>query len=646
MTTDIRIHCLGDFAAHGLSREIRGRKQVGLLVYLAANLGASCSREKLVTIFWGDRFDSQAKQSLRQGISALRKAFENCPEALVVDRKTVRLNPAYVQVDLADAEIAIANNRLELAADIFRRGSFLETMASNETGISEWLSTERAKWAELTRQAVLGRAQELYDSESPVAADEMAGWQLRQDPCDETAVRMTMRARAAAGSVSGAAALFKKFERTLEGELGIKPARETIDCYRDLISANDGIRDKITMPPETDDHRPRVIVLPFTDVHSGLDESLIADSLTDEVISALGRFSELLVTGRNTSIVYRESPCDPPTLVRELGIRYVVSGTVRKLGDKLRISIEVDDAVAQRFVSSERRDCSVAEFYDVQDDLACAIAGAIEPAIRTDVAHEYAKRPIDSLGLWEKALVARSHLDRGTKEDLFAAETVASEILKSDPNQLLALKVLAIAQYALVWNLWPKDLVATAEAALVTSDIVLRQDPFDADTLSIAARSYLTSKQYDRAIELAESSVRINPSNAQSHIHLGACYSNVGRFDEAFTHFAEARRISPQDRLIAFWDCAESYAYYGQGSFDKAIQISSASEKKPGTWAWTRIIFAILLVKTDQLLDAQQQVKKLLSDYPGLTCTRIEPLLMPQFERDMINCLCTAGLPR
>lgn len=646
MTTDIRINCLGDFSVHGLSQEIRGRKQVGLLAYLATNLGTSCSRDKLISIFWGDRFDNQAKQSLRQGISSLRKAFEFCPGGLEVDRKTVRLNPAYVRVDLTDAKTAIANGCLELAAEIFRRGGFLETMTSEETGISEWLSIERAKWAELTRQAVLGQAQALYDSKSPVAADEMAGWQLRQDPFDESAVRIVMRARAAAGSVSGAVALFRQFEKTLENELGIKPAQETNNCYKDLVATNDGVRDRISMPPETEDHRPRVIVLPFADVLSGMEDSLIADSLTDEVISALGRFPELLVTGRNTSVAYREAPCDPPTLVRELGIRYVVSGTVRRLGDKLRISFEVDDAVAQRFVSSARRDCLVEEFYTVQEDLARTIAGAIEPAIQTDVAHEYSKRPIDSLGLWEKALVARSYLERGTEEDLFAAEAAALEILKSDPNQFLALKVLAIAQFALIWNLWPSNLIATATAALETSNVVLRRDPFDADTLSIAARSYLTMKQYDQAIELAESSVKANPSNAQSHIHLGACYSNVGRFDEALTHFAAARRISPQDRLVAFWDCAESYALYGQGSFDKAIQISSASAKKPGTWAWTRIILAILLVKTDRLPEAQQQVNKLLLDYPGLTCARIEPLLMPQSERDMIKCLCIAGLPR
>ncbi len=644
--TVVQINCLGDFAVQGLPIRLRGRKQIALLAYLASNLGSDCSRATLASVFWGDRFDEQARQSLRQSLSVLRKAFADHMEALRIERDWVRLNADHVRVDVQDAAAALASGDLERAAGIFRGGGFLDTVTAKETGLSDWLAVERAKWRDLARQAIVGRATDLYNKGQPVAAEEMAAWQLQQDPYDEAAVRIAMQAKAASGSLAGAARLYRRHEVALRDELGIVPAPETVACFRQLQDGNSSNDRELAVRTLSEDRRPRVMVLPFTDAHAGPDGSTMADSLTDEVIAALGRFSELAVIGRNTAIGYREGPRDLPGMVQDLKIQYVVSGTVRRLGERLRIGVELDDAVAQRFVSSERRDCDIADFYDVQDDLARAIAGAVEPALIAAAARDMARRPVGSLDLWEKSLVARSQLDNAAKNSLFTAEALALDILKDDPNQLPALKVLAITRFALVWNLSVADLTKTSEQALATAERVLELDPFDAESLSVAARCYLTLRYYDKALELAETSVARNPSNAQSHIHLGACYTNVGRFDEAFAHFSEARRISPRDRLMAYWDCAESYAHYGRGSYDDVIRVAGSSAKKPNTWAWTRIVLAIALVKRKRQEAAAAEIGRLLSDYPGLTCSRLRPLLMPQFERDMVASLTKAGLPR
>jgi len=645
MKPQIRLYCLGDFKVDGLPRPLSGRKQTALLAFLATNLGSPCSRSKLASIFWGDRFDDQARQSLRQALSSLRKAFGTRSDCLQIKRETVCLDASWVSVDTKDAETAMANGNLEQAATLFRRGSLLESMTSRETGFSDWLVIERAKWGEMARQAVLGRGEQLLDKGQPVAAEEMATWLLRLHPYDEPTLRLVMRAKAKSGSTSGAIKLYRQFENTLKDELGVVPARETMDCLEHLMRADGGRRESAMPQISSGAPRTRVIILPFTDIHAGPEGSTMADCLTDEVIAALGRFLEMAVTGRNTSFAYRDMSRDLPDLVRDLDIQYVVSGTVRRLGNRLRINVELDDAVAQRFVSSEKLDCPVEEFYDVQENLARAIAGAIEPELTSDTTRKFAQRPMGSLALWEKALVARGHLERGSKESLLAAEALAIEILEKDQDHLQALKVLATIRYALVWNLWPDDLMAMAKSALEISEKVLKMDPFDSDTLSIAARNYLTLRHFDKALELAEHSVELNPSNAQSQIHLGACYSNLGRFDEAFDCFREARRLSPRDRLVAFWDCAESYAHYGQGSIEDAVRISGASAKKPGTWAWTRIVLAIALVKQKRADDARRQAEILRTEYPTLTCERIRPLLMPQFEYDMINCLKAAGVP-
>ena len=233
------------------------------------------------------------------------------------------------------------------------------------------------------------------------------------------------------------------------------------------------------------------MVLPFTDIHAGPGGSAMADSLKDEVMSALGRFPELAVTGRDTSLVYSDTSRDLPSLVRDLDVQYVVSGTVRRLGNRLRISIELDDAVAQQFVSSEKRDCQMEKFYDVQEDIARAIAGAIEPELISATTRNCAKRPMGSLTQWEKALVARGHLERATKQSILAAETMSLDILEENPDQLMTLKVLAIARYAKVWIFWTDDIIGMAENSVMISEKILEGDPFDADALSIAARCHI-----------------------------------------------------------------------------------------------------------------------------------------------------------
>ena len=381
MQPELTIYCLGEFEIDGLPMQPRGLKQTVLLAYLATNLGRPCARSLLASTLWADRFDSQARQSLRQALSSLGKAFKACPGSLQIDRNTVWLNPDLVRVDVMDALAAMEDGRLEQAASLFRRGSFLEEIVARETGLADWLAPERARWADRARQAILDRAEQLICDARPVAAEEMTGWLLRQDPFDEAAVRIAMKAKEASGSVSGAVRLFRQLESTLRDELGVTPSRETMDCFEEVSRANSTPAAPLLSPMANGDHRPRVLVLPFSDIHAGPDGSTIADSLTDEVISALGRFPELAVIGRNTSIMYRDAPRDLPGLVRDLDIQYVVSGTVRRLGERLRIGVELDNAVAQEFVSSERRDCRIEDFYEMQDDLARAIAGAMEPEL-------------------------------------------------------------------------------------------------------------------------------------------------------------------------------------------------------------------------------------------------------------------------
>lgn len=645
MQPELTIRCLGDFEIDGLPSQPRGMKQTALLAFLATNLGKPCSRATLISVFWSERFDDHARQSLRQALSSLGKAFRSCPGSLHVDRHSVQLDPARVGVDLIDAHTALENGSLEQAATIFRRGIFLEKVVPREPAIGDWLGVERTKWTELARQAVLARANQLFEEACPVAAEEMTNWLLRQDPLDEAAVRLAMKAKAASGSVAGAIRLYKQFQDAFMEELGVAPAPETVACFEDLGRTKRAPTIPLIARSAENDHRPRVMVLPFTDTHAGPDGSAMADSLTDEVISALGRFPEMAVTGRNTSFSYRDQLRDLPRLVHDLDIQYVVSGTVRRLGERLRISIELDDAVAQQFVSSERRDCRMVEFYDVQEDIARAVAGAIVPQLMSATTRKCARRPIGSLALWEKALIAHGHLERGSKEGIFASETLAQEILEEDPDQLMALKVLAFARYVKAWNFWTDDIQALAEDSKTISEKILEHDPFDADALSIAARCHITLKNYDRALELAEHSVEMNPSNAQSHIHLGASYSHLGRYHEALEHFDEARRISPRDRLVAYWDCAEAYARFGLKQYDRVIGISGASARKPGTWAWTRFILSVALVKMDRLDEARNEVKILRTDYPHMTVAHIKPLLKSQYDHDFSSCLKTAGLP-
>ena len=300
------------------------------------------------------------------------------------------------------------------------------------------------------------------------------------------------------------------------GPQAVKNLPEPVEVWRVEI---EGVAPTPTVKPGA---QPSIAVLPFDNMSRDADQDFLADGIVEDVISELSRFRDLTVIARNSSFSFRGQALDIRKIAQELGVRYIVEGSVRRAGDRLRVTAQLIDASDGSHVWAGRWDRTMVDLFDLQDELTQAIVTAVAPEISAHERTLARRKPTESLTAWELTQRAYSEYFQYSPEGIAAAKTFATRAIEADPEIVLA--------HALLARIHTADAMTGRSGHAGESLRLARtaaERAIELDSRSDAAHAALgfalsISRQHDRAIKALELGRALNPNNADTLMHLAA----------------------------------------------------------------------------------------------------------------------------
>jgi TolB-like protein len=358
--------------------------------------------------------------------------------------------------------------------------------------------------------------------------------------------------------------------------------------------------------------RPTVVVLPFTNMSADPGDEFFADGISEDIITALSRLRWFSVIARNSSFIYKGRSVPTGQLAQELGVDYVVEGSVRKDGDRVRITAQLIDVATGSHVWAERYDRELADVFAVQDEITGAVVTSIEPQLyATEHLHAH-RRPPDSLDAWGLVMRALSCFWRVTQADNRLAQALLERAIEIDPGYGQAHSVLATSQMFGAHLGWA-DVVATAPLAERAARAALQADSEDPWAHNALGSVLFSTRRLDDSLGEFELALRLNPnfSLAQSYYALALCY--CGRWEEADAAVRRAMRLSPRDPILAIYCGVAAYAQFVGRNYDEAISLSRESIRQRGDFVggWRVLTVASAMAgQTDVATSALKELRR------------------------------------
>lgn len=400
--------------------------------------------------------------------------------------------------------------------------------------------------------------------------------------------------------------------------------------------------------------RPSVIVLPFINLSSDLEQEYLSDGITADVIARLSKYRWIDVIARNTSFGYKGKAMD----VRELGallqVDYVVEGSVQRVGSRIRIGVQLIDAHTGHSKWSDRNDRELADIFVLQDEITEIMAARIEPEIgvaernRVHLMHPPRANAPD-LKAWESYHLGVFHFFRFTGPDNVEAQRLLRHSQELDPQfgEPFAWWAYATILGMVYWDTSPtQDLL---DEALKACDRALEIDGQDATFHALRARVLLARQEYDQAITANEMAISLNPSLAAAHCGLGDSLTYETRYDEAVRSFDKAIALSPNDPQIWAFYSYGALSMIFSGQYEKALQWAEKAASIPNHQYWTLAHRAVALACLGRIDEAQAAADRLLHKLPRFCRNFAREKLFFLREPDQVElyleALRLAGIP-
>lgn len=344
--------------------------------------------------------------------------------------------------------------------------------------------------------------------------------------------------------------------------------------------------------PETDrEPRPSIAVLPFINLGGDKEQEYLADGITEDIITALTRFRWFLVIARNSSFFYKDKAVDLKQIARELGVRYVLEGSVRKSGARVRISAQLVEATSGGHIWAERYDLELTELFAIQDEIAERVAGAIEPELLKTEGAQVAARHTGNMTAWDLVRRGTWHFHQVTRENHLRARELFREACKLDPELPEAHIWLARVSAGVVPYGWAENPVIELQEgsqAALKAVYLDERNPYSHYAFAIVS---IFSGQLEQAIRAARKAIEISPSFALGHLGLGMALLFSGRASEAIAPLEHGLRLSPYDPQNFVWfnmlALARLFAEKAEAALESAIR---ALQVRPNWWTTLEVL--------------------------------------------------------
>ena len=361
------------------------------------------------------------------------------------------------------------------------------------------------------------------------------------------------------------------------GEQTVKNIADPVRAYavrsaEATLAAATGIN--VSAPVPGFGGRPAIAVLPFSNLSGDPEQEYFADGLAEDILTRLAMWRWVPVIARNSSFAYKGSAVDVKAVGRALGTRYVLEGSVRKAGNRVRVTGQLIDTETGHHVWAARYDRVLEDLFAIQDDLTDGIVGALEAAVgRAETERARLKQP-GNLDAWDTCQRGLWHLQRFTREDFAAAEPLFLRATQLDPNLAqphTALAMLRGQESAFLWAAKPAE--ARGES-MTSARAALAADGLDPAAHSILGISFAFIGKHDDALAMGKKGVELNPSNAFGYWGLGLTYMLRGEPEQGIRAIEAAIRISPNDVLLPLWLTTLSTVHYLSRSYERSAEVA------------------------------------------------------------------------
>ncbi len=409
------------------------------------------------------------------------------------------------------------------------------------------------------------------------------------------------------------------------GEQQVKNIARPVRVYRVREAAPKAPGQPVLPLPD----KPSIAVLPFANMSGDPEQEYFADGMVEEIITALSRIRWLFVIARNSSFTYKGQAIDVKRVGRELGVRYVLEGSVRKAAGRVRITAQLIDAANGAHLWADRFDGALEDVFELQDKVAISVAGVIEPALQAAEIARSANRPTNDLTAYDLYLRALANFPWLRKEQLLEARDLLSQAIARDPRYGLALAWGGICHLRLCFDGWAEDPVASRHQAVALAERALAVADDDAGVLTNAALVLgRTGEDINTAIALIDRSLALNPSSARGWYASGFIRVHAGQYDAAIEHLERSLRLSPREYLAAP-RLALGMAHFFSGRFAQAAEILAMSTRE-GASATAYCFLASCYGHMGRLDEARAVIERLRAIAPNALSSSSVPYSNPR----------------
>jgi adenylate cyclase len=393
--------------------------------------------------------------------------------------------------------------------------------------------------------------------------------------------------------------------------------------------------------------RPAIAVLPFDNLSGDPEQEYFADGIAEDLITRLSYGQWFPVIARNSSFTYKGKPADVKQVSRELGARYVVEGSVRRSEDRVRIAAQLIDAATGHHVWAETYNRELRDIFDIQDEIAEAIARSIEPALERSEWKRTLRQQPQELDAWDSHWRGWWHLKQYSKDENARSRLLFERAIELDPGLVRALVGLVIVHTEDVANQWsdsPARSLSQAEQAIQRAIALDADDPYVNYALGCLRRS---TGQLDRAVEAFERVLQLDPSHAYAFYMLGLTLALTGKPDQAIENIETAMRLSPKDQWLHMFLFGMSVAHAASGRFEESVHCARQSLQVNSRFLPSYLALAISYANLGRLDEARTTVQELLQLNPEFSLTGVKAMVSgsdPALAERLIDGLRKAGI--
>ena len=632
-----------------------GRKTRALLAIVALSQPRPVLRSRLAELLWSRRPEEQARASLRQEIHRLLEVLSPLQgEILSINRDSLALRPGMVWVDVEEVLRATPTHPGSLA---LLDADLLEELDGVDPAFDVWLHAERERLRDRARGVAESLLQEATDPESMIPYAQQL---LTIDRAHEGAWRALMRAHAERGERGMAIQSYDRCRAVLSDLMDATPSPETQALLAEIRSGK-AVRALPAAPPPPPEAQfetrpttirggPKLGVLPFTLVGTEGTEEHLSQGLAEEITSGLARFRWLFLVSSTSVAQFLGDGRDDAALRRNLGLDYVIDGSVQRAGKRLRITVRlVDLQDGSQIVWARRFDRQVEDMLSLQDDVSAEVVAQVDPEIFLIESRRAAHRPTQHATAYDLMLRAIPATSRLERTSFMAAGDLLRQAIELEPEYAAAHARYALWLHFLVRNDWADDPDISENEASYHAERAITLDPQDARGFAIAGhvRAYMHHRLREAAA-LHDRALALNPNLAMAWAFSAFTYLGLGDADEAEARLARYKELSPMDPGAFQYDLAYCILALMKRDYEGAVTAGRAVIELNPAFSASYKPYLSALGHLGQVDEAAIVTRRLMGVEPGFTIRKLRRAML--FERledqeNLLEGLRRAGLP-